>query len=285
MRRVLIAGCGYLGQATADVFETAGWEVEGWTNSSKSARELSAKHYRVDALDISNARQVTGRTGNFDAVIHCASTRGGDVDLYRSVYLIGTRNLLDRFREAKILFTSSTSVYAQSNGEWVTEESPAEPNQETGKILREAEQLVLARDGNVARLGGIYGPGRSFLLRRFLGNEAIVDPERDRFVNQIHRDDAAAALFLLVWRQSPGGGIYNVVDDRPILQSECYRWLAERLNRPAPPFGRSASKRKRGESNKRVSNAKLRALGWVPRYSTFAKAMGKSILPATGLGQ
>jgi len=285
MRRVLIAGCGYLGQATADVFETAGWEVEGWTNSSKSARELSAKHYRVDALDISNARQVTGRTGNFDAVIHCASTRGGDVDLYRSVYLIGTRNLLDRFREAKILFTSSTSVYAQSNGEWVTEESPAEPNQETGKILREAEQLVLARDGNVARLGGIYGPGRSFLLRRFLGNEAIVDPERDRFVNQIHRDDAAAALFLLVCRQSPGGGIYNVVDDRPILQSECYRWLAERLNRPAPPFGRSASKRKRGESNKRVSNAKLRALGWVPRYSTFAKAMGKSILPATGLGQ
>ena len=285
MRRVLIAGCGYLGQATADVFETAGWEVEGWTNSSKSARELSAKHYRVDALDISNARQVTGRTGNFDAVIHCASTRGGDVDLYRRVYLIGTRNLLDRFPEAKILFTSSTSVYAQSNGEWVTEESPAEPNQETGKILREAEQLVLARDGNVARLGGIYGPGRSFLLRRFLGNEAIVDPERDRFVNQIHRDDAAAALFLLVWRQSPGGGIYNVVDDRPILQSECYRWLAERLNRPAPPFGRSASKRKRGESNKRVSNAKLRALGWVPRYSTFAKAMGKSILPATGLGQ
>jgi len=285
MRRVLIAGCGYLGQATADVFETAGWEVEGWTNSRKSARELSAKHYRVDALDISNARQVAARTGNFDAVIHCASTRGGDVDLYRSVYLIGTRNLLDRFPEAKILFTSSTSVYAQSNGEWVTEESPAEPNQETGKILREAEQLVLARDGHVARLGGIYGPRRSFLLKKFLGGEAIVDPERDRFVNQIHRDDAAAALFLLVYRQSPGGGIYNVVDDRPILQSECYRWLAERLNRPAPPLGRSVSKRKRGESNKRVSNAKLRALGWVPRYSTFAKAMGKSILPATGLGQ
>ena len=285
MRRVLIAGCGYLGQATADVFETAGWKVEGWTGSSKSARELLAKPYRVDALDISNARQVAAHPGNFDAVIHCASTRGGDVDLYRSVYLIGVRNLLDRFPEAKILFTSSTSVYAQSNGEWATEESPAEPNQETGKILREAEKLVLARGGNVARLGGIYGPGRSFLLKKFLGGEAIVDPERDRFVNQIHRDDAAAALFLLVGRQALGGGIYNVVDDQPILQSECYRWLAERLNRPAPPFGRSASKRKRGQSNKRVSNAKLRALGWVPRYSTFAKAMGKSILPAARLGQ
>jgi nucleoside-diphosphate-sugar epimerase len=279
MQRVLIAGCGYLGQATADVLQSAGCEVEGLTSSSESARELLAKPYRVDALDISNARQVAACAGNFDAVVHCASTRGGNVDLYRSVYLIGTRNLLDRFPEAKILFSSSTSVYAQSNGEWVTEESPAEPKHETGKILREAEQLVLARGGNVARLGGIYGPGRSFLLKKFLGGEAIVDPQRDRFVNQIHRDDAAAALFFLIDRQSPGGGIYNVVDDQPILQSECYHWLAERLNRPVPPLGRSTSKRKRGESNKRVSNAKLRALGWVPRYSTFEEAMGKSILP------
>jgi nucleoside-diphosphate-sugar epimerase len=279
MRRILIAGCGYLGQATADVFETAGWEVEGWTSSTKSARELLAKPYRVDALDVSSARQVAASAGNFEAVIHCASTRGGDVDFYRRLYLIGTRNLLNRFPEAKILFTSSTSVYAQSNGEWVTEESPAEPKQETGKILREAEQLLLARGGIVARLGGIYGPGRSFLLKKFLRGEAIVDPERERFVNQIHRDDAAAALFLLLDRHSHAGGTYNVVDDQPILQSECYRWLAERLNRPAPPFGTSAPKRKRGESNKRVSNAKLRALGWIPRYSTFAKAMRTSILP------
>jgi nucleoside-diphosphate-sugar epimerase len=279
MRRILIAGCGYLGQATADVFETAGWQVEGWTSSTKSARELLPKPYRVDALDISNARQVAASAGNFEAVIHCASTRGGDVDLYQRLYLIGTRNLLNRFPEAKILFTSSTSVYGQSNGEWVTEESPAEPTQGTGKILREAEQLLLARGGIVARLGGIYGPGRSFLLKKFLRGEAIVDPERDRFVNQIHRDDAAAALFLLLDRHSRAGGTYNVVDDQPILQSECYRWLAQRLNRPAPPFGTSAPKRKRGESNKRVSNAKLRALGWIPRYSTFAKAMRTSILP------
>lgn len=279
MQRVLIAGCGYLGQATADVLQNAGWEVEGLTSSSESARQLAAKPYRVEALDISSPRQVAACGGSFDAVIHCASTRGGNVDRYRTVYLIGTRNLLDRFPEAKILFTSSTSVYAQSNGEWVTEESPAEPKHQTGKILREAERLVLGRGGTVARLGGIYGPGRSFLLKKFLDGEAIVDQKRDRFVNQIHRDDAAAALFLLLDRRSPGGGIYNVVDDQPILQSEYYRWLAKRLNRPAPPLGRSTSKPKRGESNKRVRNAKLRALGWIPRYLTFAEAMGKSILP------
>jgi hypothetical protein len=75
-------------------------------------------------------------------------------------------------------------------------------------------------------------------------------------------------------------GIYNVVDDQPILQSECYRWFAKRLNRPIPPFGRSASFAKRAASNKRVSNTKLHRLGWSPRYPTFAEAMEKSILPS-----
>jgi len=108
----------------------------------------------------------------------------------------------------------------------------------------------------------------------------MIDPENDRFVNQVHRDDIAAALFLLVTRKAEGAQIYNVVDDQPILQSECYRWLAQRLNRPLPPIGRSTQKRKRGDSNKRVSNAKLRRSGWTPQYPTFAEAMEKSVLPS-----
>jgi hypothetical protein len=31
-----------------------------------------------------------------------------------------------------------------------------------------------------------------------------------------------------------------------------------------------------------VSNAKLRKLGWTPRYPSFADAMEKSILPSFG---
>jgi nucleoside-diphosphate-sugar epimerase len=221
-------------------------------------------------------------------VIHCASTRGGDVDSYRRVYFDGARNLLERFGSSRILFTSSTSVYAQTNGERVTEEGLAEPVHETGKILREAEDLVLGNCGIIIRLGGIYGPGRSALLKKFLSGDAILDPENDRFANQIHRDDAAAAIQLLVKRQDSAGEIYNVVDDEPILLSECYRWLAAKLNRPLPAAGRStrlraatarqASKRKRGDSNKRVSNAKLRASGWTPRYPDFAQGMEKSVL-------
>src|SRR5438477_363889 len=119
MRRILIAGCGYVGQATADLFHRAGWKVEGWTKSKAG----TGKPYPIHAIDITDAKQVHACEGNFDVVVHCASTRGGHVDLYRRVYLNGARNLLETFVTSTILFTSSTSVYAQINGERVTEES------------------------------------------------------------------------------------------------------------------------------------------------------------------
>ena len=280
MPRILIAGCGYVGQATADLFHAAGWDAEGWTASEESAAALSAKPYPACQVDISNHDQVAEHPGTFDAVIHCASSRGGGVEFYRQIYLNGARNLLDRFAETKLLFTSSTSVYGQCDGSWVTEESETKPARDTGRVLLETEKLVLERRGTVARLAGIYGPGRSALLNKFLAGTAIVDPESDRFVNQVHRDDIAAAIFFLVTRETQRTQIYNVVDDQPMLQTECYRWLAQRLDRPLPPIGKSTGQRKRGNSNKRVSNAKLRSLGWTLQYPTFVDAMEKSILPS-----
>jgi nucleoside-diphosphate-sugar epimerase len=286
MPRILIAGCGYVGQATADLFYSSGWIVEGWVNSTKSAARLSTKPYPVFAVNIADRAQVYARAvavDTFDAVIHCVSSRGGAANVYRQIYLNGARNLLDRFPGVRTLFTSSTSVYAQRHGSWVTEESETYPECETGRILLETEKLILASGGIAARLAGIYGSGRSSLLSKFLAGSAIIDVENDRFVNQVHRDDIAAALFLLLDRHSTTGEIYNVVDDHPILQSECYRWLARKLNRPIPPIGRPTSVSKRGASNKRVSNVKLRRLGWAPRYPTFAEAMERSILPSFGV--
>jgi nucleoside-diphosphate-sugar epimerase len=280
MPRILIAGCGYVGQATADLFHATGWAVEGWTQSAESAAKLAAKPYPVYGIDIRDEGRISAYAGVFDAIIHCASSGGGDVDTYRQIYLNGARRLLDRFGGSRMLFTSSTSVYAQRDSSWVTEESETSPARETGRILLETEGHVLGHGGIVARLAGIYGPGRSALLSKFLAGEAIIDPRNDRFVNQIHRDDIAAALFLLLNRPATTGEIYNVVDDQPILQSECYRWLAEKLNRPVSPLGSWTPTSKRGMTNKRVSNAKLHAMSWTPQYPTFAEAMGKSILPS-----
>src|ERR1041385_1067887 len=139
MPRILIAGCGYVGQAAADLFHAAGWAVEGWTRSLDSAATLATKPYPVRAVDVSKHAEVAKYVGIFDAIIHCASSRGGDAETYRRVYLDGARTLLGRFPESKLLFTSSTSVYAQRDGSWVTEESETEPMRETSRILLEAE--------------------------------------------------------------------------------------------------------------------------------------------------
>lgn len=287
MGRILIAGCGYVGQATAVLFQEAGWQIEGWTSSKESAQKLSGEPYPIAAVDLSQRDQIAARSGDFDGVIHCASSGGGGAGAYRTVYLEGARNLLEFFPQTPLLFTSSTSVYAQADGSWVTEESATEPVPQTGRILRETEELVLAHGGLVARLAGIYGPGRSFLLQKFLEGSAVADKEADRFINQAHRDDIAAALFLLLnmrmrdpkLHRASSPDIFNVVDDEPVLQSEFYGWLAAHLGRSTPGQGVENRTGKRGYSNKRVSNAKLRSFGWKLRYPTFREAMKNSILP------
>ena len=282
MPRVLIAGCGYVGQATADLLHERGWKVEGWTASAQSAGQLAAKPYAVRAVDITDTAAVSDIREEFDVVVQCASSDGGGPEEYRRIYLEGARTLLRAFPSARLLFTSSTSVYAQQHGDIVDEASPAKPAHERGQILREAEEVVLSHSGMVARLGGIYGPDRSFLLRKFLAGEAVLDYADDRFINQAHRDDIASALCLLAGQRADLGlQIYNVVDNQPIRARDAYLWLSAHLRRSLP-MGRVAAGRKRGDSNKRVSNKKLRALGWEPRYPNFGVAMTESVLPSFG---
>jgi nucleoside-diphosphate-sugar epimerase len=282
MARVLVAGCGYVGEAAANAFHEAGWEVEGWIATAQSAAKLSDRPYPVRAVDVTNRNAVSNSSGRFDVVIHCVSSRGGDEEQYRRLYFDGAQNLLGAFPRATLIFTSSTSVYPQTEGCRVDETSPAEPRHEKGKILRETEVLVLAAGGIVARLGGIHGPGRSFFLTRIMEGAAVA-ASGNRLVNQVHRDDIVSALLLLVKeRAACRGEIFNLVGDQPIPAGEAYDWLSSRLNKPLAPALEAPFPWKRGESNKHVSNQKLRGLGWEPRYPTFESAMTESILPSFG---
>ena len=277
MRRVLVVGCGFVGEATADLFHAHGWEVFGWTHSTESAQRLAAeKPYPVSAHDITNAEQVRVAVqalpggGRVEALVDCVSSgRGGGVEQYRRVYLDGARNLAAAVRAERFVYTGSTSVYAQVDGGAVNEKSPAVPERETGRVLLETEAVVLAAPGGmVARLAGIYGPGRSVLLRKFLAGEAVVEGDGGRWLNQIHRDDAAAALFRLAQPDAPAG-IYNVADGTPLTQLELYRELTGLFQLPLAPSGPEDRNRKRGWTSKQVSNAKMRALGWAPRFPSF----------------
>lgn len=274
MARALIAGCGFVGQATARLLRASGWEVTGVTHSEESAARLSTPELRVIACDISDASMVKSQLGafeNIDALADCVSSGRGGVEAYRKNYLQGARNLLDIVRPQKFLFTSSTSVYAQNDGSEVTEESAAAPSRDTGMILRETEELILAHGGIVARLAGIYGPGRWMLLQKFLDGNAIIEGDGTRWINSIHRDDAASAIAFLFNHQA-APGIYNVTDSTPLTQLDCHRFFAGHFKKPLPPAGPIDTNRKRGVTNKRVSNAKLRALGWKPQFASLRDA-------------
>ena len=108
-------------------------------------------------------------------------------------------------------------------------------------------------------------------MQKFFSGEAVIEGDGGRFINQVHRDDIASALGLLLENGAPG--IFNVCDDEPLAQRSVYEWLAQRFDRPLPPSGPINPSRKRGWTNKRVSNAKLRALGWTPRYRSFREAV------------
>lgn len=292
---VLVAGCGFVGQETARQLQARGHQVVGLTHSEESAKRLKEEvEFPIITADLTDRESVsicghlspsvlknentdpqmdTDRI-EFDAVIHCASSGRRGVDQYRKVYLEGCKNLISAFPKATLLFTSSTSVYPQTDGSVVTEESAANPSRETGQILRETENLVLGDGGIVARLAGLYGPGRSVLLQRFKDETAIIETGESRYLNQIHRDDVASALVcMLESLPESASQIYNVSDGASTTQRETFELLAEHFGKPTPPEGPRDLNRKRGWTHKRISNTKLSALGWRPAFPSFLEAV------------
>ena len=272
---VLIIGCGFLGEATAELFSSLGNRVLGLVRSRESCDRLNGRSFDSELCDITEDASVEAlhpRLHGVPLAIYAVSSGGGTHEEYASLYRDGIQRIQECWKPQKIIFVSSTSVYGQNDASWVTEASPTIPDRETGRMLLEAEGIALAAGGSVARLTGIYGPGRSLLLKKFLAGEAVLEEGGHRWLNQIHRDDAAVALLRL---SDPLllPGIFNVTDNSPSTQRQLYGWMAEFLDRPPPPEGPAALNRKRGFNSRRISNAKLRALGWEPSYPSYRDAL------------
>ena len=254
---MIVAGAGYLGRHVLRLAPGA------------RGLALHAAPPLVTACDLGDlpslqawARSLPENLRHPEAVIHCASSGRGGAEAYRRVFVDGCRNLLETFPESRLLFTSSTSVYHQTDGQAVTEESPTEPGRETSRLLLEAEKAVTGSGGTVVRLAGLYGPGRDAHLEKLLAGTAVIEDGGGRIVNRIHRDDAARALLHLAALPGAAGEIFNATDNRPLTQRDLYAALAEKRSRPLPPEGPRPQGRKRAWTSKRVSAAKLLATGW-----------------------
>ena len=279
--RVLIVGCGYVGLPLGAGLVRQGHEVFGLRRSA--AEELQAAGIKPLLADITQPESLKDLPRNFNWVVNCVAA-GGSTDNYRQVYLEGNRNLVLWLADSppkRFIYTSSTSVYGQNDGSVVTEESPAEPVEDTAKVLVEAEKLLLAEAHNkfpttILRVAGIYGPGRGHWFRQFLRGEARIEGDGSRILNMIHRDDVAGCIIAALERGTPSE-IYNAVDDEPVSQRELFEWLAATLGKPMPQSisEEAGFVRKRGVTNKRVSNRKLKTeLGYQFQHPDFRSGYG-----------
>jgi nucleoside-diphosphate-sugar epimerase len=278
--RVLIIGCGYVGLPLGTELVRLGHEVLGLRRSTGAEADFKAAGVKPLTADITEAEQLAKLPGGYDWVVNCVSASGGGAEEYREVYLRGTRNLVEWLGAAppkKFVYTSSTSVYGQNDGSLVKENSPTEPAVETGKILVETERVLLdaARERKfpavILRLAGIYGPDRGYWFKQYLSNEARIEGNGARILNMIHRDDVVGAIIAAL-KSGRTGEVYNAVDDEPVTQLSFFQWLSGPLGKELPPSAPEdvEAVRKRGVTNKKVSNRRLRMeLGYQFKYPTF----------------
>jgi nucleoside-diphosphate-sugar epimerase len=271
--RVLIAGCGYVGTALGRMLAKRGHTPFGLRRDPRHlppdiqpvAADLTDPHGLASALP-----------GDIHAVVYCAGPSASTDEAYAETYVRGLTHVLDALEgrgepPGRVLLTTSTAVYAQTDGSWVDETSPTEPTHFSGRRLLEAEAALAARPyPTVAlRLAGIYGPGRTGLLRRVWEGTAR-RPAQPRYTNRIHRDDCAGMLAHLLEVKEPAS-TYIGVDDAPADMSEVMLWLAAALGVPPPPAEAPGTKPtgRRGTSHKRCRNQRITASGYrlcMPTY-------------------
>jgi nucleoside-diphosphate-sugar epimerase len=292
--RVLIVGCGHVGLPLGAELVRQGHEVFGLRRSAVAENELKAAGIHPLTGDVTKPETLAKLPRQFDWVVNCVAS-GGGAENYRQIYLEGNRNLVSWLADSppkKFICTSSTSVYGQDDGSLVTESSLTEPAAETSRILVETEKVLLDAAAQnkfpavILRVAGIYGPERGHWFRQFLRDAARIEGDGSRFLNMIHRDDVVGCIIAAL-KNGRAGEIYNAADDEPVRQNDFFRWLAAALGKPLPP---SVSEdagivRKRGATNKRVSNQKLKMeLGHQFKHPNFRSGYGAEIsrLKATG---
>jgi nucleoside-diphosphate-sugar epimerase len=271
MAHVLIAGCGYVGSALGVRLAAAGHTV--WGLCRRPDVLPSGIHPLVADLTVPQTLQALPPA--LDFVFYTAAPDGSTDEAYRAAYVDGLGHLLQALSMQgqplqRVFLTSSTAVYAQSGGEWVDETSPTLPVHFTGARLLEGERLLLngPSPATVLRLGGIYGPGRTGLINRVRQGAAVCLDGPPIYTNRIHRDDCAGVLYHLMTLPNPHS-LYLGVDDDPADQCTVLRWLAAQLGVSPPRIEASADPGRRRRSNKRASNARLVASGYVFRYPSF----------------
>ena len=282
--RTLIIGCGYVGKTLGQRLIALGHNVTGILRSREHNDHLARLGIRPLNLDITQKSEFKKLDGQFDWVVIAASSSRGGNEAYKKIFSLGSQHIaqwLKTVDHTSVVYISSTSVYQQTNGEWVSENDTDTPQNITTKLLLEAEQNISEAGPEVAilRSSGIYGPGRGHLFRQFMSGNATIECDGSRYMNMVHRDDLAEAIILAL-KLVGCRGIYNITDDEPLTQLEFFKWLSETTGHPMPPFAPrpNPATRKRSTANKRVSNKLFKEVfGFKYNHPTFREGHTKEL--------
>ncbi len=275
---VLVAGCGWLGEALARVLVARGDRVTGIRRDPARAAALVTLGVEPLAVDLA-APGAAASLPRADALVACQSSAEDSAAAYRAAYVDATAALLEvaSAAGARLVYTGSTGVFGQRDGSDVDEATPPAPASPTAAVLVEAESLVLgaARRGaraSIVRLSGLYGPGRAGMFGRVRSGLLALGPGDDAWMNFCHRDDAVAFV-LAALERGAAGAVYHGSDASPARRREVVEWIAGRLGIPPPRTDRVAP----GPNRRILSAASRRELGVELRYPSFDAGLAQLV--------
>jgi len=275
-KTVTILGCGYLGTALAQHCIGKSWHVSALTRNIETAKDLrSLGVSKVIEAQLQDDDWHSQLDPNQDFVINCVGASSPDNQGYISSYIDGQDSVmkwLEKGSVSSFVFTSSISVYPQTQKRFVDETSSCSGVPPKGGLLLASEQKCFppvssVKRSFILRLGGLYGPGRHLLIdnvkngQEFKGNA-------DRILNLIHRDDAVEAILnCLEADESNVGRIYNVSDGNHATRGQIVSWLAGKFQVTEPSFKEDDEE---GTPNRKVSNNRiLDELSWSPKFTNY----------------
>ncbi len=270
MANILIAGCGDVGCLLGTELTQQGHKVFGLR------RNVDALPDCIVPIEANLTGTINNLPKKIDYVFYMASAGKFKDSAYYQAYVSGLKNLLHTLQGQaikRLFFISSSSVFGQNEGELVSESSPTHDTSFSTKRILEGEAIALESEfpATVVRFGGIYGPGRTHLIDLVRAGKAHC--MEDVWSNRIHSADCAGMLtHLLNLNESHPEDVeslYVGVDNQPSLSCEVYEWLAEELCMPEVEHNEASENARMMRSNKRISNAKIRATGYEFKYPTY----------------
>ena len=291
MATAVILGCGYIGIELGRQLTAAGHDVIGVRRSDSGCQAIEEAGFSPHQADLTDGDDLAGLP-DADWVIFAASSGGRDAAAARKIYVDALGDAIEGYgaRESppdRFLYTSSTGVYGDHDGEWVDESTPLEPTTEKTEVLVEAERIAREDaadhgiDGTVARFSGLYGPDR-YRLDRYLEG-----PVTEGYLNMVHRVDAAGAVAFLLTEDCARDEVVLVTDDEPADKWEFADWLADQCGVEAPPKQTKEERlaerdlsdagRRRVLTSKRCSNEYLRERGYEFTYPTYREGYRAAI--------